>query len=210
MIDLNISMQASEILEYIRNASESTLYMTNDLVGKVAKNSRSAAKKIEGKALEMEGQHMYWRSGAGKWHVSTSKWDETSKSYRTPNRKGGKKSGGGDFRLEHFWFSKAAGPRNLVEVKAVGKLTSQIANLHDQDVHFPKGSVVFSYDTKKAKSKNGKWNRSKVWRRYQPGDTREGRNFFRLYEAEAMSTLPKSEEEVLVKWNRNVNSGVTK
>ena len=66
MIDLNISMQASEILEYIRNASESTLYMTNDLVGKVAKNSRSAAKKIEGKALEMEKQHMYWRSGAGK------------------------------------------------------------------------------------------------------------------------------------------------
>lgn len=208
MVDLNVKLETSEVLEYIKNASDATVYMTNDIVAKVAKNARGAAKRIEGQALKMGGVHMYWRSKKSKWHTSTSRWDDKSKSYRTPNRKGGKKSGGGDFRLEHFWFGKAAGPGDILAPRATGKLTSQIANLHDRDVRFPRGSVLFSYDTSRPKTGKGKWNRKKQWRRYKPGDIRKGRNFFHMYEQEALATLPASEDEVLTKWNLRVNNGV--
>ena len=68
--------------------------------------------------------------------------------------------------------------------------TSLLANLHDQSVSFPRGSVFFSNGTK--------------WGRFRPGGTRSGKGIMTKFLARANSTFPQSEREAISYWEKEI------
>ena len=197
--NIGLKTENKEIFEYLGNASESTFGLVENLVGKTSKNARSAAKKIEeGTGLQIGGENEYWRNWKSKkpgMHKTDAYWDPKTKAFKTRSRKA--KGGVSDYGLENFKFFKRPGKVSL-EAVASARLTSNIANLHDADVSFPKGSLSFRSEK-----------RSK-WISYGKGDVRPGKNFFKDYRIEAEKAFAKSSEEALSAWKEAIEKGEAK
>ena len=202
-INLNVEM-SEDAKKYLDVVADETAKLANTYVAKAAKNARGQAKEIEGSVLDIQRGKQYFRKTTApnkgdKWagmHTTESYWDTEARVYRTKNRKGKrKKNQKGDpyLRLENFTFSNAAGgKKKYYSTKSEARLTSNLANLHEYDVFFPKGSIRFS---KGLMSK---------WMRYRPGARRKGKHFFNKYATAVISTLPKSEEEAVSQWDEAI------
>lgn len=199
---INIKVENKEIADYLRNAKTVTFGLVENLVGKVSKNSRGAAYEIEkmGAGLDLgEGSKYYWRNWKTKnpgYHTTDSYWDSTTKSFKTHGRKA--KGGVADYGLENFKFFERPDSNNPHKTRAAARLTSNIANLFDKDVNFPKSSLPFSYDG------GGSWSS------YAKGDRRKGRNFFYKYKKMAEETMDKSQTEALTKWQEAISKGISR
>lgn len=213
-INLNIEM-GGNAKQYLEVVSEETFELANTYVGKSIKNARSQSQQIEGKVLNIGRGKMYFRGNGApaqqnaKWggmHVTESYWDSQSKSYRTLNalmarkkRQKVRKNGDKHLRLQNFTFKKAAGSkRGMISNRAEAGLTSNLANLHERDVYFPKGSINFFYGL--------------VYkgRRFQKGGKRKGKHYFDKYRTAALSLLPKSETEALSAWDEAIKKRTEK
>lgn len=205
LVDLNVGLSGNA-RQYLDVVAEETADLANAYVAKASKNARGQAQDIEGSVLNIGRGKQYFRSATvsnvnaawGGLHTTESFWDSKTKVYRTKNRlarrKKGQKGDSGYLRLENFSFRKAAGSKKKdnFQTTAEARLTSNLANLHENDVKFPKGSIKFS---------NGFMSK---WRRFYPGQTRRGKKFFDKYAAAVYSTLPKSEEEALSQWGEAI------
>lgn len=199
MSDLNVSIKAQtkEIEDYLRQVNKNTYGLIEDLVGKTSKNARSGAKYIEESVgLRIKGGNVYWRNRKKKssgYITTNAYWDSKTKAFKTKSRSA--KGGVGDYGLENFKFFERPNDSNAYATRASAKLTSNIANLHEKDVRFPKGSARFYM------------NKSGKWASYGKGKKRYGRHFFNEYKVLALQTIGKSQDEALTKWERNNRKG---
>ena len=196
-IDLNISM-SEDAKKYLDEVTFGTANLANTYVGKTIKNARSQAKKIEGHKIKVKRGNVYYRNG--EKHVTESYWDRRSKSLRTLNalmarkkRQKVRKNGDTHLRLQNFTYRKAAGTKKgSISSRAEASLTSNFANLHENDVFFPNASAPFSYDG------------GSSWSSFGRKAMRSGRHYFDQYKAAALAYLSKSEEEALKAFDEEV------
>ena len=206
-INLN-AVVSNDAKEYLDIISDEAAQLANHFVGKASKNARGMAQEIEAGSgrLNIERGKQYFRKHTvankndrwGGMHTTESYWDSTTKSYRTKNAKAAKRKsqrdGNKDLRLQNFSFTKGAGGKrsNNYNSRAESRLTSNIANLHERDVYFPKGSIWFSRGL------------MSPFKRFKKGQTRRGRHFFDKYSSAVLSTLGKSEIEALEEFDKKV------
>lgn len=195
MLQINLADHDGEVYEYLSQVKVATYGLANDYVAKVAKNARTEAGVIEKNIAKLDIQsHSYWKSSKGKIHVTKPYWDASSKLFRTSNRKAAKKQGGKDYALQYFSFSKTASSRRNRTI-AQTNVTSQFANLFEEDVHFSKRTPSFGLAGKGQT------------RRFPAGAVRKGRHYFKAYYNAALTNLPQSQDEALGLWKARVEGG---
>ena len=206
-INLNAVLN-KDAKKYLDVVTEESAVLANHFVGKVAKNARSMAQQREKESGELNigrGKHYFRKTTVAnkgdKWsgmHTTESYWDSDTKAYRTKNakasRKKRQKGDSGYLRLQNFSFTKGAGGKKRDDFKseAEARLTSNLANLHERDVRFPKGSIMFSSGL------------MSPFRRFRAGQIRKGRHFFDEYSRAALSTLGGSATEALKQFDKSV------
>ena len=199
LIRLDVNANMDEVNSFLEKADAATVNLANHAVAKASKNTRSGARQIEGSLLDVGkgNRNTFNYKGKGGWRkrVTESHWDPQGKVFKTDNRMMGKKrrkvSNNPDkhYQLEYFKFTASANV-NKGNFVASADTTSLLANLHDQSVSFPRGSVFFSNGTK--------------WGRFRPGGTRSGKGIMTKFLARANSTFPQSEREAISYWEKEI------
>lgn len=180
-----------DVRAFLDGVAESAGLMADNVVSKTAAGARKVASRAEEGYLTLGKGNRKYVKGKG-WIGGGSRWDAALGGYKSYRKH---RSGKG-LRLINFKYTNLAGPYNTAISNSLGlsslRMTSQVANLWENDAYYTKRSSVWM-------------NSSGGYSSWKKGTRRPGKHYFTgTFVSAVASAVPKAKVEAEAKFLADV------